>query len=94
MRKGPWCILEPSPSLGVDSAHLIEAIAEMPILDIVEILDKVEAQYAKEEKVRFIWLGKKDKMPQNSRRHFQTNPDGTFAYPVPDRKKGHRNHGK
>lgn len=44
--------------------------------------------------MRLIWLGRKDKMPQNSRRHFQTNPDGTFAYPVPDRKKGHRNHGK
>lgn len=93
MHKGPWSSQEPNKSSVVDRDALISAIAEMSILDVVEIISAIETK-EEEDSMRMLWLGKKDKMPQNSRRHFQTNPDGTFAYPVPDRKKGHRKHGK
>ncbi|AGX01813.1 hypothetical protein CF95_gp091 [Erwinia phage PhiEaH1] len=66
----------------------------MSMSEVIELISAIEEKQSKEEKMSFVWLGKKDKMPQNSRRHYQTNPDGTFAYPVPDRKKGHRKHGK
>lgn len=94
MPKGRWSSPEQNKSSVVDKELILEAIGYMSMTEVIELISAIEEKQSKEEKMRFVWLGKKDKMPQNSRRHFQTNPDGTFAYPVPDRKKGHRNHGK